>query len=163
MNIRPFSHNDAAAASAIDKESMESAWTIAMIHEEQKQPGRIHLAAEKSGAVAGYIFFRIVDREAELLRLGVANRFKRSGIGGSLLRQGILCLVEKGVTSCFLEVRPSNYTARKLYTGENFYICGRRPMYYSSPAEDALVMVKKITDHSPFSSLYDHHCPHTLV
>jgi ribosomal-protein-alanine N-acetyltransferase len=40
----------------------------------------------------------------------------------------------------FLEVRSSNTAAQALYAGLDFKPAGRRPRYYDSPVEDAIVM-----------------------
>jgi [ribosomal protein S18]-alanine N-acetyltransferase len=44
----------------------------------------------------------------------------------------------------WLEVRPSNAAARRLYESRGFQLIGRRRGYYRAPVEDALVMRREI-------------------
>ena len=48
-----------------------------------------------------------------------------------------------GVSSLTLEVRASNYPAISLYEKLGFIQVGRRPGYYRSPREDALILQKE--------------------
>jgi ribosomal-protein-alanine N-acetyltransferase len=57
----------------------------------------------------------------------------------SLLRS----LCERDAQLIHLEVRPSNKAARALYQRWGFRESGRRPGYYHSPPEDA-ILYKKI-------------------
>jgi len=45
-----------------------------------------------------------------------------------------------GARRATLEVRESNAGARRLYERLGFYVGGRRPGYYTSPVEDALIL-----------------------
>ncbi len=46
----------------------------------------------------------------------------------------------------YLEVRVSNTAAQRLYERYDFEEVGRRPGYYTSPVEDAIVMRKRLDD-----------------
>jgi ribosomal-protein-alanine N-acetyltransferase len=52
--------------------------------------------------------------------------------------------VARGVTLAFLEVRPSNAQALKLYESLGFQVIGRRTGYYFDTGEDALVMEARL-------------------
>jgi ribosomal-protein-alanine N-acetyltransferase len=51
---------------------------------------------------------------------------------------------ERGIRELFLEVRPSNPGAQRLYARFGFEVVGRRRHYYVDPAEDAIVMRRLI-------------------
>lgn len=92
-------------------------------------------------AVAYAVVLRVLD-EAHLLDIGVVPAAQGQGLGGTFLvwlceraRQG-------GGSSFFLEVRPSNLAALRLYERVGFSEIGRRRGYYPGAAgrEDAIVM-----------------------
>ena len=58
----------------------------------------------------------------------------------SLVRYGI----DNSLARLTLEVRPSNAGAVALYESFGFEPVGRRRNFYSRPAEDGLVMVKRL-------------------
>src|ERR1700730_5733267 len=95
------------------------------------------LVAVRGTQVRGFIAFRTpVASEREILNLAVAPDSRRQGIARQLwksLLQGV-----SGTT--YLEVRETNQTARSLYYSVGFQETSRRPGYYSSPPEAAIVM-----------------------
>ena len=51
---------------------------------------------------------------------------------------------ERGAQQVYLDVRESNWPARRLYASRGFVEIGRRRRYYRRPAEDALVLRKDL-------------------
>lgn len=93
--------------------------------------------AAEGEAVAGFVVARrVAERESEILNLAVAPEYRRRGIGRQLLRT----LLASHPGSVFLEVRASNAAACAFYQSAGFEPVGRRPGYYDSPLEDAVVM-----------------------
>jgi ribosomal-protein-alanine acetyltransferase len=87
--------------------------------------------------VRGFVVARsVASGEIEILNLAVAPEFRRQGIAHSLVRT----VLENHRGECYLEVRESNYAARNLYQKLGFSEIGRRPDYYNSPTESAIVM-----------------------
>jgi ribosomal-protein-alanine acetyltransferase len=76
--------------------------------------------------------------EREILNLAVSPNFRHQGIATALIRHE---LERRGVH--FLEVRESNLAARALYRKLGFEEIDRRPKYYDSPVETAIVMRMK--------------------
>ena len=89
--------------------------------------------------IGGFILARVVNDEWEIENVVVGNVWQRKGIGHLLAA----CLVERArrenASVIRLEVRASNATAIGLYIKCGFQKDGRRPNYYSNPAEDALL------------------------
>jgi len=97
------------------------------------------LVAELGGEIAGFAVVRdIVPGEIELLNLAVLPALRRRGVGGRLLS----VLAAEG-NDIYLEVRESNHIAQELYLSAGFRLIGRRPGYYESPPEDAIVMLRQ--------------------
>jgi len=79
---------------------------------------------------------RTAADELEILNVAVDPPFRRQGIGLRLIQH--LLAQYKGTV--YLEVRQSNYAARKLYHSLGFEAIAVRKDYYSSPVESAIVM-----------------------
>ena len=76
--------------------------------------------------------------EREILNLAVSPEFRHHGIGTALIRHEL----ERRAVH-FLEVRESNVAALSLYRKLGFKEIARRPRYYESPVETAIVMRMK--------------------
>lgn len=90
----------------------------------------------------GFIVWRAVADEAELITIGVAPDARRTGIGAAMI--GIMEgeLKKSGIKSVFLEVAENNIPARKLYEQNGYVQIGIRPKYYDGI--DAIMMRKDI-------------------
>jgi ribosomal-protein-alanine acetyltransferase len=96
------------------------------------------------GALAGFLVARHVEGEWELENIVVGSEFRGGGIATQLI-EGLLARArETGSSAVFLEVRESNAAARKLYEKAGFRETGRRKLYYSHPAEDAVLYCKNL-------------------
>lgn len=97
------------------------------------------LIAEDDRAAAGFLLWRRLGDEAEILSLGVAPDRQRQGCARTLLDTLLEAARAEGVRSLFLEVDAGNRAAIALYGGRGFSRIARRLRYYRSGA-DALVM-----------------------
>jgi ribosomal-protein-alanine N-acetyltransferase len=90
----------------------------------------------------GYFVLMVAAQEAHLLNLSIAAPVQRRGHGSGLLRDAVDLARRLGARTVFLEVRPSNRGAQKLYTRFGFQKVGTRRGYYPAHAgrEDALVL-----------------------
>lgn len=90
----------------------------------------------------GFIVYRIVLDEAEIITIGVNPEMRRSGIASAMI--GIIEKTSKnqGVKKLFLEVSSTNMPAQKLYENCGFKVVGSRPKYYDGV--DAILMAKDI-------------------
>lgn len=104
----------------------------------RKRPG---LLARRE--LLGYFVCMPVFDEVHLLNLTVAPEFQKQGIGRWLLGE-VHAHAERGAANAlWLEVRPSNEAAIKLYVSYGFNIVGRRRDYYPAQEgkrEDALLL-----------------------
>ena len=146
-SIRPMGRDDADAVFEIEQVSYPFPWTRAIFFD-CLRIGYCCRVIEFDDGIAGYAILSAAAGEAHLLNLCVAPDHRRNGLGQMLL-DGVLvdaCLLQAG--RLFLEVRPSNKPAIKLYRQNDFHVIGRRAGYYPGPGgrEDALVMVHHIDD-----------------
>jgi ribosomal-protein-alanine N-acetyltransferase len=87
--------------------------------------------------VAGFLVSRVLSEgETELLNLAVAPEFRRRGVARKLVES--LLADSPGVV--YLEVRESNWAARKFYHQMGFQEVSLRSGYYQAPPEAAIVM-----------------------
>lgn len=100
---------------------------------------RFHLVKD-----CAYINYRIIDKEAELIRVAVKKKDRKKGYAKLLLKVMLEDLRENAVETCFLEVRKTNEVAINLYKKFGFSILGIRKEYYENPLEDAIIMSCKI-------------------
>jgi [ribosomal protein S18]-alanine N-acetyltransferase len=144
--IRPFRADDVNVAAQILRESPGAAnWSPAGREMLQGDTGVIALVCEVDSSVIGFLIARQVADEAEILNLAVNPQSRRTGHGSALLRGVLQAFQQRQVARAFLEVRESNVAAIAFYHKHGFVPTGRRNAYYSSPQEDALIMVKKLT------------------
>jgi len=74
--------------------------------------------------------------ELEILNVAVDPPCRRRGVARGLIQQ--LLVNHRGAV--WLEVRPSNSAARRLYHALGFQVIAIRENYYSEPTEPAIVM-----------------------
>jgi ribosomal protein S18 acetylase RimI-like enzyme len=85
---------------------------------------------------AGFLVWRqVAEGEFEILNLAVGSVQRRRGIGKGLIETAMA-----GEGRWFLEVRASNWTARRFYEAMGFREAGRRNNYYREPVEDAILL-----------------------
>jgi [ribosomal protein S18]-alanine N-acetyltransferase len=106
----------------------------------RRSDSMLWVAESEEEGVVGYAAVWIVLDQAELGDIAVAEGWRRRGTGRRLLETVLAAMAERSVRELFLEVRPSNQAARRLYEGYGFEEVGRRRNYYSRPREDALVL-----------------------
>ena len=140
MQLRPAQASDIPAILAIQREAPTLSQWSQSLYEEIFVAGskRIALVVENT-AVEAFLVARQLGEEWEIENIAVAARARRMGAATILLAEIILQARFRGARSIFLEVRESNYPARRLYEKENFAVAGRRPAYYTAPVEDAIV------------------------
>ena len=90
----------------------------------------------------GFIVYRVVADEAEIITIGVAPDARRGGIAAAMLEIATRDAATRGAKQIFLEVARDNDAARALYTSAGFTEVGIRPQYYDGV--DAIMMRKDI-------------------
>ena len=91
----------------------------------------------------GFIVWRVVADEAEIISIGVAPNSRRNGIAGALILLMEQELKKSSVVNVFLEVSEVNVPAKNLYKKYGFKPTGKRPKYYNGI--DAIIMSKRLS------------------
>ena len=145
--IRPLRHTDLSEVMAIELASYDFPWTQP-IFMDCLRAGYQCYALTLDEQLEAYAIISSALDEAHILNLCVAPSARGQGLAELLLDHALIEAELRGVDRCFLEVRPSNKPARRLYQKMGFRIIGRRPGYYPDVGgrEDAWVMLVHLTD-----------------
>jgi ribosomal-protein-alanine N-acetyltransferase len=95
--------------------------------------------------IIGYIIYWHIRNEVQISNIAISPDYRQMGVGEGVLRKVLVEMRHKEAAFVFLEVRPSNLTARCLYEKMGFTILGLRKGYYRNPSEDAIVMGKSLS------------------
>lgn len=117
----------------------ESAFRAVM----RREHGRV-IVADRGGEVVGHAAVWFAADEGELGDIAVDPDWRRRGVGTELVEAALREARRRGVQQLFLQVRESNGPALRLYERAGFRKVGRRPDYYRSPREDALVLLRSV-------------------
>lgn len=137
---------DLPAVIQIEHTSFTAPWSEISFFNELKKPRSIVKVARLDGKVVGYICGGWIIDEGHILDVAVHPQYRELGIASVLTGEVIGLLREEGCRSVFLEVRASNEPAKKMYCKYGFTELGTRKAYYTSPVEDAVIMVLKLTE-----------------
>lgn len=139
------------AAGVRDLDTMESierasfgpdAWTASQLHDELISEHLVLALVDEFG-VRGYASLRLIQPDAELLRIGVGLGSRRQGVGSTLLAAVEDTAQRRGVDRMFLEVADDNEVALAFYRAQGYVETGRRRSYYRSGA-DAVLMERRL-------------------
>ena len=134
--IRLAAERDADAIAAIEAEIFSDPWSESAVAEHLNAPCKTGFVLSRDGRLAGYVLASLVADEGELLRIGTAKVYRRTGVAAALLAR-FLGEAGKTARAVYLEVRRSNAAARALYEKSGFTLTGVRADYYRDPREDA--------------------------
>lgn len=141
--IRDMRQSDVAAVAAIERRAYDFPWS-AGIFRDCLLAGYTTLVLEQAGTVIGYGIMSMAAGEAHLLNLALAESVRGQGNGRRMLEHLAGLAQASGAEGMYLEVRPSNAPALKLYERAGFQVIGRRRAYYRARGgnEDAVVLVR---------------------
>ena len=142
MEIRRARPDDAPGIAAAEELIFPDPWGEKDIFSYICSEGAMCYSAICDGVVVAYIIGRVIPPEGEIYRIATLPEYRKRGIAYRLLDYAVKTERGKGLECLFLEVRESNIPARNLYHAYGFREMGMRKNYYSSPTENAIVMVK---------------------
>jgi ribosomal-protein-alanine N-acetyltransferase len=141
VHIRPMMEIDLAEVAAIEQKSYAFPWSE-NIFRDCLRVGYTCRALDLAGQIIGYAVMSLGAGEAHVLNVCVRDEFRCLGFGRRLLEHLLERAGSDGVHEAFLEVRPSNLAAIRLYQQLGFEQIGIRRGYYQAPdgREDAIVL-----------------------
>ncbi len=117
----------------------EDSWSADAIASALRQTSARGLSAETEEGPAGFLIWRALGPEAELLTIGVAPDARRRGVGGALMEKMLADAADAGCGRLHLEVAENNFAARPFYECFAFKVTGLRKRYYRN-GDDAISM-----------------------
>ncbi len=141
--IRDMGPDDVRLVADVEHQSYAYPWSEG-IFRDCLRAGYYCCVAEIDDIVIGYAIMSTGAGEAHVLNLCVAEQYRFRGIGSRLLEHLLEFAGALGVSDVFLEVRPSNTVAIRLYQARGFSQIGVRRGYYQAAGgrEDAVVLRK---------------------
>ncbi len=139
--IRDMTQDDVPAVGILERASYAFPWSDG-IFRDCLRVGYVCCIVELDDILIGYGILSTGAGEAHLLNLCVGEAWRGRGIGGLLLSHLLEFAASLGVGEVFLEVRPSNTGAIRLYQSLGFAQIGIRRGYYQAVGgrEDAVVL-----------------------
>ncbi|MBU2549897.1 MAG: ribosomal protein S18-alanine N-acetyltransferase [Proteobacteria bacterium] len=144
VSIEPMRDEDLDEVLGIEQASYRRPWNRSGFEVELSRAVAICLVARIREEVLGYLIFWLVRPEIHVLNIAVKPDVRQRGVGRLLLEYMFEYGRERGAAEVFLEVRPSNASAQRLYYQTGFVLTGKRRNYYSEDHEDALVMIRRL-------------------
>jgi len=130
----------------IEASSGWTSWSRQSFMEEIKRSNsRCFTLKTRNGAgdpPVGFICFRMVEDESELLNLAIHPDYRQKGFGKELMRFYIDFCHQRKIETFYLETGVKNQAAIRLYRSFAFHPVGIRQKFYPEN-EDALLMARR--------------------
>ncbi len=144
--IRQMLPEDLEEVFSIESSDPLASWSKRMFLEEMQHPlGSCFVVLRRDGSnqpVVGFICFRNIAEESELLKICVDPNYRQLGIGRKLMRFYLDSGRRQGARVFYLEVNDSNQPAIRLYQSLSYHSSSVRKKFYQNKF-DALLMVRK--------------------
>ncbi|TAJ92392.1 MAG: ribosomal-protein-alanine N-acetyltransferase [Gammaproteobacteria bacterium] len=143
--FRPMTEEDLDAVMDIEESAYPHPWTFT-IFSDCLVARYCCWIVEQDGKTNGYGIMTVGAGECHLLNLCIKPELQGRGLGRMLLEHMLDVARDHHAEVVFLEVRPSNAAARRLYADNGFNEVGLRRNYYpaSKGREDALIMARSL-------------------
>jgi ribosomal-protein-alanine N-acetyltransferase len=141
VQIRPMSESDVSDVIAVERASYQFPWSEG-IFRDCLRVGYVCRVVTLADAIIGYGVMSVGAGEAHILNLCIGEVYRCRGVGRKLLTYLIERGAAAGMSEAFLEVRPSNTAAIRLYLSRGFEQVAMRRGYYQAAGgrEDAAVL-----------------------
>lgn len=139
MLLRKMEKKDIQVLTELEQACFTDPWSEKMIADLLESPWDEVYVLEEN-CVIGYINYRFLAGEGELMRIAVLSAERGHGYSRRLMDAMMEAASKKGITDITLEVRAGNAPAIALYRSYGFIREAVRKGYYHAPAEDADIM-----------------------
>ena len=141
IRYRRMRASDLADVAALEKSLYAFPWSLGNFRD-SVNAGYDCWIVTHGETIVGYAILMLALDEAHLLNIAIASEWQNQGIGRDFLTHVIGIARAAACQIVYLEVRPSNLSARHLYRALGFQQIAIRPDYYPAVAgrEDALFL-----------------------
>lgn len=143
--VRAMIEADLDGVMAVETAAYQFPWTRNIFRDCLRVGYSCRVLAE-SQRIDAYSILSVAAGEGHILNLCVHPARQGRGLARVLLDDLLALARKKGAATLFLEVRPSNEPALRLYTAAGFCELGVRRGYYPTAEgrEDALIMAREL-------------------
>lgn len=142
MKIQKLTAEHTDAVHRVLSGCFQNPWSADTVKALMNSENACCFGAFEDDTLVGYIALEWVLDEGSLTDLAVLPQYRRRGLAEALTEELIKEAQRRNLQFVTLEVRVSNTPAVNLYKKLQFQEVGKRPNYYSSPKEDALLMTR---------------------
>jgi len=141
VEVRPMHELDIPVVAAIEKAAYQFPWSEG-IFRDCLRVGYVCRIIDVAGDVGGYGIMSVGAGEAHILNVCIRDEYRARGFARKMMQYLIERARTAGMSEAFLEVRPSNVAAARLYHSLGFEQVGIRRGYYQASVgrEDAAVL-----------------------
>jgi len=146
ITIRKMLETDVPAVAEIDRQTSIEPWTEKLFCD-CIRVGYSCWVLANDNEIIGFGLLSCAAGEAHILHLIIENKWRRQGLGKSMMQHLIQMARLLSADIVYLEVRGSNAIARNLYKSLNFIEIGLRKDYYpdvDNCREDAITLALKL-------------------
>ena len=143
--VRPMREHDLACIHTIEQRAYQFPWSLG-VFTDCLRVGYSCWVVSNQDKIVGYGIMSVAVQESHILNVCIDPNWHRHGFAKALLTHMLKTAREYDATIAYLEVRPSNGSAIKLYEQAGFSRVGIRTDYYPARngREDAYVMSKQL-------------------
>ncbi|UCE89130.1 MAG: ribosomal protein S18-alanine N-acetyltransferase [Pseudomonadota bacterium] len=143
MRLRAMTEGDLPQVIRIERQCYPQPWP-GWLFRRLLREGRFCQVAEVDGAVGGYGVMVVSRQRAHVMNICVAGACRKHGIGRRMLVHLLTQARREDARFAWLEVRPENHAAIKLYRASGFRKTGMRRHYYPARGgrENAILMAR---------------------
>jgi len=145
VTIRSMLESDISEVVRVERASYAFPWTEG-IFRDCLRVNYFCRVIELGPMIVGHGVMSVGAAEAHLLNICVEEAYRCRGFGGRLLKHLLRAAAAAGAVEAFLEARPTNLSAIRLYQSLGFRQIGVRRGYYQAIGgrEDAIVLKRAI-------------------
>lgn len=143
MTLERVERAHLAAIAALEREAFVHPWSeqaLALLCTDTAL-GFVVMDGARAAAYGGMM---CVAGEGQITNIATSPDYRRQGLAQKAMAALVAAAKERGLFEISLEVRESNAPAIALYEKFGFSTVGKRPRFYTSPVETALVMVLRL-------------------
>jgi ribosomal-protein-alanine N-acetyltransferase len=147
VTIQKMDIQDLDEVISIENSYPGAPWSKSMFAEEMRNPFAacfvMKIEDRPRQRVIGFICFRSLAGESELLNICVHSDYRQLGAGRRLMEFYVEFSRRRGIKTFHLEVHSSNHSAIRLYRMFSYEASGMRKKFYQGRF-DALLMTKRV-------------------
>jgi ribosomal-protein-alanine N-acetyltransferase len=147
VTLQKMDIKDLDEVTSLESSNPLALWSKNMFIEEMRNPiAYCFVMKGEDGSkrlVIGFICFRHIAAESELLNICVHSDYRQLGVGKKLMQFYVEFSHQRGIKTFHLEVHSSNHSAIHLYQSFSYEASGVRKRFYQGKF-DALLMTKKV-------------------